>query len=544
MKKLLLSTLLLAAAAPLQAQNEMESFQAFRQNMLNRYEQYRNEMLNRYADYLDQVWKDFDQMRPVERFQRPKPSTVPVAKKPDPAPQPQPMPKPTVTPKPTAPKPTPKPTTPAPKPTTPKPNTPAPKPTPKPTTPKPTPKPTTPANPTTPATPAVPVPVVPTVPTVPTPPPAPAPTPAPDRTPKVEVEYYGLQIKLPKVDIPVSKIGEMGNGNAIKALNNSDFEKKALPALKEQIKQMQLPDYFQLELVSHYAKALLPNAGITERANLMHFMLLLCGFDVRPAFEVSTSTPVLLIPFEQMVYARAYFDIDGKKYFCFTPDLDKLQGDNMRFRTPSFSSPFDQLHSLDLVIRKPLKVKGDAQAYTITQGGITVKGTVNKRLIQMVYKYPQMPVPCYAQSVLDEDTRQEVEQQIRSQIGTQATLTNVNRLLHFVQSGFEYATDDDQFGFEKPYFFEELLYYPKCDCEDRSVFYATLLRKVMGVKNHLINFPNHECVSIALPGEEISGSYYEQDGLRYYISDPTYIGANTGLCMPQYRSTAPKVEPW
>lgn len=496
MKKLFLFSLLLAATAPLQAQTEVEAFQAFRQNMHKQYNDFRNDMLNRYADFLDQAWKDFEQMRPVERFQRPKPKDVPKAPKPNatPAPQPQPLPKPTPAPKPTIP---------------------------------------TPAAPTTPV---VPTPITPT--------PIPGPTPAPDRTPKVEVEFYGLNIKLPKVDIPVSKIGEMGNGNAIKALNGSDFEAIALPALKKQMQQMQLPDYFQLELLSKYAKALLPGTGLTERANLMHFMLLLCGFDVRPAFEVSTNTPVLLIPFEQMVYARAYFELDGKKYFCFTPDLDKLQGEDKRFRTPSFSAPFDGLRSLDLVIHRPLKVGGESQHYTLTQGGITVKGTVNKRLMQMVYKYPQMPVPCYAQSVLDEDTRQEVEQQIRAQIGTQPTLTNVNRLLHFVQSAFAYATDDAQFGFEKPYFFEELLYYPKCDCEDRSVFYATLLRRVMGVKNHLINFPNHECVAISLPGEQISGSYYEQDGLRYYISDPTYIGADTGLCMPQYRATAPRVEVW
>lgn len=236
--------------------------------------------------------------------------------------------------------------------------------------------------------------------------------------------------------------------------------------------------------------------------------------------------------------------MNGQRFYIFTPDLGKLQGDEARFRTPQFSAPMSELHNVDLVIRKPLNVKGDKHNYTLTQGGITVKGTVNERLMKMVYKYPQMPVPCYAQSVLDNDTRREVEEQIKTQIGTQASLSSVNRLLHFVQSAFAYATDDEQFGFEKPYFFEELLYYPKCDCEDRSVFYATLLRRIMGVNNHLINFPGHECVSIALPGESISGSYYEQDGLQYYISDPTYIGANTGLCMPQYRSTAPRVEPW
>lgn len=205
---------------------------------------------------------------------------------------------------------------------------------------------------------------------------------------------------------------------------------------------------FRNGIGARLCKALVPEASLTVRANLMHYILLLCGYDIRPAFETTSGTPILLIPFDQMVYARAYLEMNGQRFYIFTPDLGKLQGDEARFRTPQFSAPMSELHNVDLVIRKPLNVKGDKHNYTLTQGGITVKGTVNERLMKMVYKYPQMPVPCYAQSVLDNDTRREVEEQIKTQIGTQASLSSVNRLLHFVQSAFAYATDDEQFGFE------------------------------------------------------------------------------------------------
>ena len=577
MKKLfaILALLTLTSGAQAQVQKQKESFEAFKKNIRNRYENYCNAMLNRYADFLDVVWKDFEQKRPVERFRSPKPKERPVAKEPNPV-KLIPMPKPVVetvpeVKKPIAPKPTPAPVpAPTPKPTPAKPVTPTvpakpvtptvPAKPEKPTKPekktkqkkqtlpeKPA-KPTKPVTPTVPAVPKAPsVPVVPVTPVVPHPTepiPNVAPTPAPDRTSKVSFDFYGLDIKLPKVEIPVNKIGEMGNGNAIKALNNSTFEAKALPALKKQIDEMQLPDYFVAELVRDYAKALIGDASIVARTNLMHYILLLCGFDIRPAYEVTTGTPILLFPFDQMVFARTFLELNGQKFFIFTPDLEKLNVKEARFRTPQFSSPMKELRNVDLVIRKPLNIKGEVHNYTLTQGGITVKGSVNERLMKMVYKYPQMPVPCYAQSVLDANTHREVEEQIKAQIGTEVNLGNVNRLLHFVQSAFAYATDDEQFGFEKPYFFEELLYYPKCDCEDRSVFYATLLRKVMGVNNHLINFPGHECVSVSLPKENILGSFYEQDGAQFYISDPTFIGANTGQCMQQYRNTAPRVEPW
>lgn len=154
-----------------------------------------------------------------------------------------------------------------------------------------------------------------------------------------------------------------------------------------------------------------------------------------------------------------------------------------------------------------------------------------------------MPIPCYARSILFPDVRQEIVSQLKDQLKDLELQIAVDKLLHFVQYAFPYATDDEQHGFEKPYFFEELLYYPKCDCEDRSVFYAYLLREVLGVENHLIHFPGHECVAVCL-GRTLHGDGYMYKGKQFYISDPTYMGASTGMCMPDYRSTNPQVEEW
>ena len=105
---------------------------------------------------------------------------------------------------------------------------------------------------------------------------------------------------------------------------------------------------------------------------------------------------------------------------------------------------------------------------------------------------------------------------------------------------FEYATDD-QHGFEKPYFFEEMLFYPKCDCEDLSIFYSYLLKAVLGVENHIVNYPGHEAVYVNL-GKQINGHCYLYDKKRFYVSDPTYIGAVTGICMEQYENEKPRID--
>lgn len=95
MRKIFITLALLTVVSGAQAQKQKETFEAFRKDILNRYDNFRNEMLNRYADFLDVVWKDFEQKRPIQRFQRPKPKDTPVAKNPNPV-KPTPMPKPEI----------------------------------------------------------------------------------------------------------------------------------------------------------------------------------------------------------------------------------------------------------------------------------------------------------------------------------------------------------------------------------------------------------------------------------------------------------------
>ena len=41
-----------------------------------------------------------------------------------------------------------------------------------------------------------------------------------------------------------------------------------------------------------------------------------------------------------------------------------------------------------------------------------------------------------------------------------------------------------------------------------------------------------------------SFDYIVVDGKRYTICDPTYIGADIGMCMPKYISVQPEIEEW
>ena len=130
---------------------------------------------------------------------------------------------------------------------------------------------------------------------------------------------------------------------------------------------------------------------------------------------------------------------------------------------------------------------------------------------------------------------------MREQLAGMDNDADVEALLSFVQHVFEYSTDQNYHGFEKPYFVEESLYYPKNDCEDRAIFYTYFLWNALGREAQLVSFPGHEAATVKLSGPS-DGTSYKFDGETFTISDPTYVGASSGMVMPDYRGIIPDID--
>ena len=182
--------------------------------------------------------------------------------------------------------------------------------------------------------------------------------------------------------------------------------------------------------------------------------------------------------------------------------------------------------------------------FSYEAAGITLKGEVPTGIMPLLDEYPVIDIPTVASSVVDKKFRNEVVEQIRTQVAGLDEQDAANRILRFIQKGFPYATDDEQFKREKYFYFEETLYYPMCDCEDRAIFYAYLVHEILGLDVHLIQFPGHECTAVAFNQPVANGTSYEYKGKTYYICDPTYIGARIGRCMPSYAKESPQIEVW
>ena len=113
-------------------------------------------------------------------------------------------------------------------------------------------------------------------------------------------------------------------------------------------------------------------------------------------------------------------------------------------------------------------------------------------------------------------------------------------LLYWVQTAFVYEYDDKVWGRDRAFFAEETLYYPYCDCEDRSILFSRLVRDLLGLDVVLVFYPGHLATAVAF-NTPVDGDYIDIGGKRYTICDPTYIGAPIGETMPDMDNQTAKV---
>lgn len=517
-KSLLLIALPALMALPLQAQQtdagqkQRQSFEEFRKGLHDNYNSFRKGVLDRYDKFLDGIWTEFQQFKGESADSKPKPTIAPSADDYKPVEHPVPVVKlPPVSPD----KPEPANTATEPK----KPREPK-KPEPK------TPVPNLPQ-----------LPVVPAVPDIPIPPKV-----VEKSRSDFDFGFYETPVSMPDTDIKL----------ATKLNNTRDYAEQwrklakdpeaqvLLQEVEKKAYELGLNDYLKYELASSYVDARYSGADATSRMSLKHFLLANMGYGVRLGVN-GNGKALLLIPFNQQVYARMFIKVDDKKFYVFGNEGDdpNVKG-NMTISTCQLPKNNDPGMSMDLRLNG-LKLPYVPHKYDLSFKDLHISGEVNASIFPVLYRYPQMPTADFACSSVCQDVRDDIVKQFKTQLAGKDERQAVDDLLQFVQGAFEYATDGEFHGFEKPYFFEETLFYPKCDCEDRAIFYTYLLWNVLGVENHLINYPGHESASVKL-SEPIKGDAYDFGGSRFYISDPTYIGARTGMCMPNYLNDAPGID--
>ncbi len=241
----------------------------------------------------------------------------------------------------------------------------------------------------------------------------------------------------------------------------------------------------------------------------------------------------ILLSSDSTIYSTTYLYIGGVQFYL-------LQGTNGKpifvcdFEFPGesiFSMKIDQLPKLP--INKVAGRELQAKKYSNTK----VVVNHNRNLLDFLATFPYCSIENYAVTSFDKLTKEVLYPVLKKAIDKLPEDVAANILINFAQTAFEYKVDQEQFGYERPLFADETLYYPYSDCEDRALLFATLVRDLMGLDVVLLDYPDHIATAVHFT-QDIQGDYMTVDGKKYLICDPTYVGANIGKCMPSYRDIA------
>ena len=299
---------------------------------------------------------------------------------------------------------------------------------------------------------------------------------------------------------------------------------------------LQLNDWGYFQLVKQAARTLAP--GDPQHALLFAwFIMIHSGYDMKVASGGGSLH--LLFPAVQEVYERKYLKTGERTYFFDRPaTVNTFQTYDYIFpkatRKIDFRMPREPLLG-DGVSRRDIAFSRQGQQYDFQ----VITETENIRFLQ---NYPMTVLPVYFHASMPAATRQSLVDALLPTLKDLDQAEKLNFLLHFVQSGFAYETDRHQFGHEKFFFPEEILYYKGSDCEDRAVFFSWLVRTFLHLKVIGLVYPDHVATAVALPGAT-GGDYVMFLGQKYIVADPTYIGAPVGMAMPRYVRMKTKIIP-
>lgn len=348
--------------------------------------------------------------------------------------------------------------------------------------------------------------------------------------PSVAINYCNTKLYIDasmKGVINITSSQECAVADGYEALCRSNY-KPLIANCQQAQKDFRLNDWGVFLFVKTAAEALCndENSCIV----MQQFLLNELGYRAKMARRGDRNQLLLFVATDCMVYGHPYFTKEGLNYYNINGTeactFYMCNQDSKKAKTP-VAMRLNNVPALNSGVV--------SRQRTNKAGNVSVSVNVSKSLIDFYASMPQCDYGVYAKAPVAGSLAQEVLGTLRPLVQGKSEVDAANLLLNFVQTGFKYATDEEQFGFEKPFFVEELFYYPACDCEDRSVLFGWLVRELLGLDVVYLDYPNHIATAVQFKGD-VKGDFLTVDGKRYTVCDPTYIGASIGMTMPNLRS--------
>ncbi|MDD2559107.1 MAG: hypothetical protein PHE04_00335, partial [Bacteroidales bacterium] len=305
----------------------------------------------------------------------------------------------------------------------------------------------------------------------------------------------------------------------------------AIESLLEAKKDLNINDYAYMLLCQYFSKSLYP-ANANAARLMTWFVMLRSGYSLRVGFN--DEAIALLVPTQDQVYQKAYLNLEGINYYIF-PDLEN----NSLY---TYDEDYRSGKPVSFGIHSPMNLGGKTAErkvqFEFEGKTYDIRLSYDPDLIDFFQYYPLLTFETYFNAPMSVQSRETLYAALQPVISEMDEVQAVNFILRFVQTAFAYKTDPEQFGREKYFFAEEVLHYPFCDCEDRSVLFSYLIRELLGLNVVGLEYPGHMATAVAFKSP-FTGNQLVYNNQRYVIADPTFINAPVGVAMPEFSNAKP-----
>jgi hypothetical protein len=370
-------------------------------------------------------------------------------------------------------------------------------------------------------------------------------SPPPTPSDAASIEFYGADLSVPlPSSLRVRLKGEPGRESIsgyFASIAGLPYD-GVLSAAKSIRTERHLNDWgYCLLLASIGRKLYEPDAN--ERVLFTWFMLLKSGYDAKVGF--ADSHIQLLLPVDGRLFAVPFFSFgNDQRYYAVPLDwqshldvthLYAYEGSYpgsttlMRFTVPELPSLSNTTTS------KTLHFVYDGTTYSVPV-------TYSQDAVRFFEYYPQSDFEVYFDGSISLAAASSLYAAFAPILRGKSEVEAVNILLRFSQTAFGYKVDKELFGREKPMFPDEVLYYNDSNCKDRAILFAYLVRNLAHLEVIGLDYPGHISTAVRF-SKDIAGDAVQYQTRRYAICDPTYINADAGMCMPQFKGVTPSIIP-
>jgi hypothetical protein len=360
----------------------------------------------------------------------------------------------------------------------------------------------------------------------------------------LEVKYFGLSLFLPiteSMKVPVSITPDKESIADFFAAMTKVSTDDMVSETKKIAVARQLNDWGYCQLLHAAGERLYGPTG--DGATLLTWYLLLkSGFDARVGY---TSTHVLLLlPAEEQLFGAMFLTLgSGQRRYYVLHLSAHTSRDETQLYTYEGSYPSAVRVLRFAVTGIPVLSNQVAEkTLSFTFGGAEHRFPLkySRDAVAFFEYYPQTDFTVYFDGSVSEGAASSLYAAFKPLLVDKNEVEAVNILLRFSQTAFGYKVDKELFGREKPMFPDEVLYYDFSNCKDRAILFAYLVRRLTGLEVVGLDYPGHISTAVRFRGN-VPGDGVTVKGQRFVICDPTYINADAGMCMPQFKGIRPTI---